>query len=62
MRRPRTAEEAFERRVDRVVQARLATDRAYKHAESAEVQARREQDLTDQVEAEIRRGRQRPTR
>lgn len=35
--------------VDRIVQRRLATDRSYLHAETAEEQAKAEQQITDEV-------------
>lgn len=44
---------AVEQAIDRRVQRRLATDRAYLHAENAEVQAAREEAITRQVEREL---------
>jgi hypothetical protein len=41
-------ESEIERLVDRAVMRRLATDSAYLHAENAEEQAEREQEITDQ--------------
>lgn len=37
--------------IDRRVQRRLATDRAYLNAENAEEQAAREQEITDEEDA-----------
>ena len=48
-----TQDESLERRIDRAVWRRLATDRAYQHAENAEQQAEREEAITLEVEAEL---------
>lgn len=45
--------EEFERAVDREVQRRLATDRAYRFAENAEEQAERETEIEDAVVREL---------
>jgi hypothetical protein len=49
------SEVEFERRADRIVQIRLSTDGQYRNAENAEEQAEREQQLTEEVVAELRR-------
>ena len=45
----------IEQRIDRRVQARLTVDPAYRFAESAEDQSRREREVTAEVEADVRR-------
>lgn len=48
-----TNEETRERALDRRVQARLATDRAYLYAENAEEQAERERQIEEEEEREL---------
>lgn len=45
----------YERIVDARVQRALATDPAYLHAENAEQQARREEEITAEVERDLER-------
>lgn len=51
LQRPSDAE--LEAAIDRRVQRRLATDREYRFAETAEQQAEREDEITRQVEREL---------
>lgn len=44
----------YEKRVDTVVQRRLATDHAYLNAEDAAQQSKREEEIVAEVEHEIR--------
>lgn len=48
-----TNEETRERALDLRVQARLATDRAYRYAENAEEQAERERQIEEEEEREL---------
>jgi hypothetical protein len=48
-----------ERILDRRIMRRLDTDRAYRHAENAEDQARREQQITEDEERRLDRERAR---
>jgi hypothetical protein len=51
--KPKLSDADAEAMCDRIVQRRLATDSAYRNAEDAESQATREQDITDEVWADI---------
>jgi hypothetical protein len=44
------------RTIDAIVVRRLATDREFRYAETADAQAEREREITEQVEREVRHG------
>jgi predicted nucleic acid-binding Zn-ribbon protein len=53
-----SSESRIEQLADRIIQRRLATDRAYRHAEDAVSQARREAEIEEEVLRELQhRGR-----
>jgi hypothetical protein len=51
--RPRISEAEAERQADAIVVRRLATDRAYCHAENAEAQSAREDEIARAVWADL---------